>query len=39
MTTDDKITDEKYQHYHHVKLVNMNILLIKKYYLPVKVEL
>ena len=45
MTTDDKIRDEKlqyelteklqkYQHYHQVKL-NMNILLVKKYYLQI----
>ena len=29
----------KYQHYHQVKLINKNILLVKKYYLPVKVKL
>ena len=42
MTTDEKIRDEKlqydinrekekYQHYHLEKLINMNILLVKKY--------
>ena len=29
---------QKYQHYHHVKLVNMNILQVKKYYRLIKVE-
>ena len=49
MTTDDKIRDEKLQydinkelqkhrHYDHVKLINMNILQVKKYYLLIKVE-
>ena len=43
MTINDQIRDEKYnmilteklpkyQHYHHVKLISMNILLVKKYY-------
>ena len=43
MTTDDKIRDEKleygmtekqqnYQHYHLEKLINTNILQVKKYY-------
>ena len=48
MTIDDKIIDEKlqydisrerqqkYQHYHHVKFINMNILQVKKYYLLIK---
>ena len=42
MTTDDKIKDknnntilteelQKYQHYHQVKLINMNILQVNKY--------
>ena len=49
MTIDDKIKDEdynailtekqqKYQHYRQVKLSNMNILDVKKYYLLIKVE-
>ena len=49
MATDDKIIDEKlqfdinrelakYLHYHQVKLINMNILLVKKSYHLVKVE-
>ena len=29
---------QKYQHYHKVKSINMNILQVKKYYLPIKVE-
>ena len=29
----------KYLHYHQVKLINMNILQVKKYYHPIKVEL
>ena len=28
----------KHQHYHQVKLINMNILQVKKYYLHIKVE-
>ena len=28
----------KYQHYHLEKLINMNILLVKKYYLLIKEE-
>ena len=47
MTIDDKVTDEncniiltekqqKYQHYHREKLINMNILQVKKYYLLIK---
>ena len=46
---DDKITDEKlqhdinreaakYQHYHPEKLINMNFLQTKKYYLLIKEE-
>ena len=49
MTIDDKIKDEdyntilrekqqKYQHYRQVKLSNMNVLDVKKYYLLIKVE-
>ena len=45
MTTDDKIRYEKVQydinrnqHYHQVKLINMNILQVKKYYLLIKEE-
>ena len=49
MTIDDKIRNEKlqydtnreavkYHHYHQVKLINMNILQVKKYYLLVKKE-
>ena len=49
MAIDDKITDEKleyaltgklpkYQLYHQVRLINMNILQAKKYYLPIKAE-
>ena len=29
---------QKYQHYHEVKLINMNILQVKKYCHLVKVE-
>ena len=29
---------QKYQHYHEVKLINMNILQVKKYCYLVKVE-
>ena len=29
---------QKYQHYHQVKLINMNILQVKKYYHLIKVE-
>ena len=48
MTIDDKIRDEKLQYdinsaaakkpalYHQVKLKNMNILQVKKYYLLIK---
>ena len=32
-------TQQKYRHYHQVKLINMNNLRVKKYYLPIKVEL
>ena len=50
MTIDYKIRDEKlqydikrkakkYQNYHQVKLINMNILQVKKHYLLNKVEL
>ena len=50
MTIDDKIRDEKLQyninrkatkmsHYHQVKLVKINILQVKKYYLLIKLEL
>ena len=49
MTIDDKIRDKKlqydinreaakYQHYHQVKLINMNFLQVKKYYHLIKVE-
>ena len=50
MTIGDKITDEKlqydfliekqqkYQHYHLEKLINMNILQVKKYNLLIKEE-
>ena len=49
MATNDKIKDEnynmiliekqqKYKHYRQVKLINMNILQVKKYYHLVKVE-
>ena len=30
---------EKYQHYHLEKLINMNILQVKKYYLLIKQKL
>ena len=47
MTIDDQIKDEKLQHdinrefpkhqpYHQAKLMNMNILQVKKYYLLIK---
>ena len=47
VTTDDKIKYEnynailtekqqKYRHYHQVKLINMNISKVKKYYLMIK---
>ena len=47
MTIDDKIRDEKYymiliqkqqkyQHYYQAKLININILQVKKYYLKIK---
>ena len=29
---------QKYQHYHQVKLINMNILQVKKYFHPIKKE-
>ena len=29
---------QKYQHYHLEKLINMNILQVKKYYLLIKEE-
>ena len=34
------LTDKqlKYHHYHQVKLINMNILLVKKYYHPINNE-
>ena len=46
MTIDDQIKDEKlqyninreaakYLHYYQAKLINMNILLAKKYYHPI----
>ena len=49
MTIDDKIKNEnlqydinreaaKYQHYHQVKLINMNILQAKKYCHLIKVK-
>ena len=50
MTIEGKIRDEKlqttiltekqqkHQHYHQVKLINMDIFLVKKYYLLIKVE-
>ena len=46
MTNDDKIKDKKlqyekqqeYQHYHKVKLINMNILKVKKCYDLIKLE-
>ena len=49
MTTDDKIRDknriiilteeqQKYRQYHPEKLINMNILQVKKYYLLTKEE-
>ena len=49
MVIDDVITDEKiqmtltekqqkHQHYHQLKLINMNILQVKNYYLLIKVE-
>ena len=36
MTIDDKI--KKYQHYHQEKLIKMDILQVKKYYLQIKAE-
>ena len=50
MKIDDKIRNEKmqynisreaakYQHYIQVKLIDMNILRVKKYYLLIKVKL
>ena len=49
MTIDDKIRDknpqydireaqQKYRHYHQVKLINIDILQVKKYYPLSKVE-
>ena len=48
MASDDRIGDEKLQyvlterlqkhHYHQTKLINMNIILVKKYYLLVQVK-
>ena len=49
MATDDKIINEKlrysinkkqkkYQEYYQVKLINMNILQVNKYYLLIKVK-
>ena len=49
MATDDKIRDEKlniiltekqqrFQHYHSEKLININILQVKKHYLLIKKE-
>ena len=50
MTIDEKVKDEKlqililieklqkYQHYQQTKLLNLNILLVKNYYLLVKVR-
>ena len=29
---------QKYQHYHQVKLINMNILRVKKYYLQIETK-
>ena len=29
---------QKYQHYHLVKLTNMNILQVKNYYLPLEAK-
>ena len=29
---------QKYQYYHQVKMINMNILQVNKYYLLMKVE-
>ena len=50
MTIDDQIKDEKLQYdinreaaknqpYHHAKLIDMNILQVKKYCLPIKSKL
>ena len=45
MTIEDQIRDEKlqydmqkYQLYHQAKLISMNILLVKKYYLLINSE-
>ena len=49
MAIDDKIRDEKlqyninrkaakYQYYHQINLINMNILQVKKYHLMIKKE-
>ena len=29
---------QKYQHYHQIKLINMNILQVKKYYVLIEEE-
>ena len=29
---------QKYKYYHQIKLINMNILQVKKYFLLIKVE-
>ena len=48
MAIDDKVRDEKmqydinrqkYWYYYHLKLINLNILQVKKYYLLIKVKL
>ena len=38
MTIDDEIREEnlKYQHYYQGKLINMNILQVKKFYLQIE---
>ena len=36
MTLTEK--QQKYQHYYQIKLINKNILQVKKYYLLIKVE-
>ena len=38
MKTDDKNRDEKLQPYHLEKLINMNFLQVKIYYLLIKEE-
>ena len=37
MTLTEK--QQKHQHYHQVKLININILQVKEYYLLIKLEL